>query len=167
MKLNGKGFILRNWLRTDASALQKHADNVKIAACLLDHFPSPYTFADAEFFINLKINENPITNFPIVIDGDACGVIGIDNWGDDKPLLGYWLSEQHWGKGIVTEAVKLFTDYAVNHLGINQLYAEVANINTASQRVLEKAYYTQTNILKNDLKLRGEILNRHIFTYKL
>jgi ribosomal-protein-alanine N-acetyltransferase len=164
MELKGKNFTLRNWQRTDAPALQKHADNVKVASCLLDRFPSPYTLADAEFFINLKINEAPVTNFPIVIDKQVCGVIGIDNFGEDKPLLGYWLSEQHWGKGIITEALTLFTEYAFSKLGINQLYADVAGKNPASMRVLEKAGYTKAGIFKNDITLKGEVLDRHAYT---
>ncbi|MES2809981.1 MAG: GNAT family N-acetyltransferase [Bacteroidota bacterium] len=165
MELQGNSFTLRNWQITDAPALQKHADNVNVASCLLEFFPSPYTLANAAFFINLKINDNPPTNFPIVIDGEACGVIGIDNFGDDKPLIGYWLSQQYWGKGIMADAVKLFTQYALGTLGITQLYAHVASKNPASMRVLEKAGYTKTDILKKDLAMRGEVFDRHVYTY--
>jgi ribosomal-protein-alanine N-acetyltransferase len=167
MELQGNSFALRNWKVTDAPALQKHADNTKIANCLLDRFPSPYTLADAEFFINLKIDQDPVTNFAIVIDNEVCGVIGIDNFGDDKPLIGYWLSEQYWGKSITTEAVKLFTAYSLNHLGITQLYADVASKNPASIRVLEKAGYVKTEVLKNNLTLRGEVYDKHVYTYPL
>ncbi|MFD2864561.1 GNAT family N-acetyltransferase [Mucilaginibacter antarcticus] len=165
MELQGNGFTLRNWQLTDAPALQKHADNVNIALCLLDRFPSPYTLANAGFFINLKINENPATNFPIVIDGEVCGVVGIDNFGEDEPLIGYWLSEQYWGKGIVTGAVILFTDYALKILGISQLNAHVSGRNMASMRVLQKAGYIKAEVLKDNLFLRGELLDKHVYTH--
>lgn len=48
--------------------------------------------------------------------------------------LGYWVSKQFWRRGIATSAVKEF----LVEVKIRPLYAEVANHNLASKRVLEK-----------------------------
>jgi ribosomal-protein-alanine N-acetyltransferase len=169
MELKGNGFVLRNWQLQDAPALQKHADNVKIAACLLDRFPSPYTLADAEFFINLKINEDKVANLPIVINNEVCGVIGIDNLNevDETPLIGYWLSEQYWGRGIATEAVKLFAGYAFKNLELTGLNAEVSGINPASMRVLEKAGFVEIAVLKDGFVKRDGFFDKHVYTLSL
>ena len=37
-------------------------------------------------------------------------------------MLGYWLGEEYWGKGITSEAVKMVLDY-----GFSDFYTEKAN----------------------------------------
>jgi ribosomal-protein-alanine N-acetyltransferase len=53
--------------------------------------------------------------------------------------LGYWLAELYWGKGIMTESVTRFVDFAFEHCGLVRIYAEPYVTNTASCRVLQKA----------------------------
>lgn len=170
MELKGNGFILRSWHKDDALALQKHADNVNISGCLLDRFPTPYTLADARFFISLKLNQNPVTNFAIAINDEVAGVISLDLREDiyrKSPLLGYWLSEQYWGGGIMPEAVKLITAYGFETLDIICIIATVLGGNQKSMRVLEKAGYIKQGVLKQTVVKNGEVLDEHVYaTYK-
>lgn len=171
MEIKGTGFTLRKWRTDDAPSLQKHADNLNICACLLDRFPSPYTLEDAEAFIAMKIDEEPVTNFAIEINGEVAGVIGLDFRADvyrKTPLLGYWLSEQYWGRGIVPEAVKLITHYGFNNLDIICIQAAILSKNPKSMRVLEKAGYIKQGILKGSIIKNNEILDEHVYAaYKL
>ena len=166
MELKGSTFILRNWHKDDAASLQKHADNINVSTFLLDRFPSPYSLANAIDFINLKINEDPVTNFAVVINGEAAGVIGVDLRQDiyrKTPLLGYWVSEQHRGKGVMTEAIELVTDYAFSNLDIICIQALVLGKNPASMRVLEKAGYMKQGILKQSVIKNNEVLDEHVY----
>jgi ribosomal-protein-alanine N-acetyltransferase len=166
MELMGKGFILRNLRTSDAAALKNQADNPKIAANLYDRFPSPYTMEDADFFIDLKINLEPVMNFVIEVNDEFAGLIGID-FRDDvfarSPLFGYWLGEAYWGRGIMTEAARLFTKYAFDTFDIICLQAGVFSKNAASMRVLEKAGYVRQGILKGTVFKQGKIMDEHIF----
>jgi ribosomal-protein-alanine N-acetyltransferase len=166
MEIKGSQFTLRHWQLADAPALQKHADNPKVPAYLLDRFPSPYSLADAEAFIGLMVNQLTITNFAIEINGEVAGGIGLEFREDvyrKSPLIGYWLSEQNWGQGIMTEAVKLVTDYAFNNFDIICLMAFIFDKNTGSMRVLEKAGYVQQGVLKQSVIKAGEIMDEHIY----
>jgi ribosomal-protein-alanine N-acetyltransferase len=166
MILEGTGFILRNWRTEDAPALQKHADNRNISDFLLDRFPAPYTLQDAEEFISSKISQHPVTNFVIDINGEAAGVIGLDFRQDvyrKTPLLGYWISGQHRGKGIMPEAVKLITAYAFASLDIICIQAGVLSKNPASMRVLEKAGYIKQGVLKQSVIKNNEIFDEYIY----
>ena len=171
MEINGTGFTLRKWRTEDAPSLQKHADNVNVSACLLDRFPSPYTLQDAETFIAMKINEEPVTNFAIEVNGEVAGVIGLDFRADvyrKTPLIGYWLSEQYWGRGIIPEAVKLITTYGFNNLDIICIQAAILSKNPKSMRVLEKAGYIKQGVLKGSVIKNNEILDEHVYAaYKL
>jgi RimJ/RimL family protein N-acetyltransferase len=52
---------------------------------------------------------------------------------DGKREVGYWLGREFWGKGIATQALKLF----LQQERTRPLYGVVAKHNTASKRVLE------------------------------
>jgi len=159
--------VLRGWRENDAASLQKNANNRAVSATLLDRFPYPYTLANAECFIGLKINEDPITNFAIDINGEVVGVISVDMRADiyrKTPLLGYWISTAHRGKGIMTEAVKLIANYAFTHLDIICIQANTLGSNVASMRVLEKAGFVKQGILPKSVIKDGEIFDEHLFT---
>jgi RimJ/RimL family protein N-acetyltransferase len=55
--------------------------------------------------------------------------------------IGYWLGEEYWGRGIVTEALRAVTDYAFATFDLCRLSAGVFEWNPGSMRVLEKAGY--------------------------
>lgn len=54
--------------------------------------------------------------------------------GKYEQRVGYWIGKQFWGRGIATSALQEF----LAEVKIRPLYAEVANHNPASKRVLEK-----------------------------
>jgi RimJ/RimL family protein N-acetyltransferase len=58
--------------------------------------------------------------------------------GKYEQRVGYWIGKQFWGRGIATSALKDFLAEAKNR----PLYAEVANHNLASRKVLEKNGFT-------------------------
>jgi ribosomal-protein-alanine N-acetyltransferase len=166
MEIQGPGFTLRGWKLSDAEPLQKHADNPNIYAYLLDRFPHPYTMEDAVSWVNLMQTRDPLTNFVIAIDDNLVGVIGLEMRDDvyrKAPLLGYWLSESYWGRGIMTETIKLITNYGFSHFDIVRIQAGVLSNNPKSMRVLEKAGYTKEGILRNNIVKNGVILDEHIY----
>ena len=81
-----------------------------------------------------KILADPANlNRTIEVDGSPAGNIASYLRGTEREV-GYWLSRTWWGKGIATEALRLF-------LGIETrrpLFAGVASHNIGSIRVLQK-----------------------------
>ena len=168
MELTGSIFKLRKWRENDATSLQYHADNSNVSAWLGDRFPSPYTLNDAVEFISNRIDENPAVNFAITINDEAVGGISLNMRNDiytKTPLFGYWLSEQYWGKGIITEAINLMTAYAFKTFDIICIQACVFSENPASMRVLEKAGFVKQGILERSVIKRGQIFDEHIFAF--
>ncbi|PJJ83702.1 GNAT family N-acetyltransferase [Mucilaginibacter auburnensis] len=167
MVLTGSNFILRRWEVGDAPSLRKNGNDERVSSMLLDRFPAPYTLEDAEAFINLKIPEEPVTNFALEIEGEVAGVIGVDMRADiyrKTPLLGYWISPTFSGKGIMTEAVKLIADYAFSNLDVICIQANTLGNNIASMRVLEKAGFKKQGILTASVIKNGLILDECIYT---
>ena len=166
MEIQGSAFTLRGWFDGDEASLQKHADNPNVSAFLLDRFPYPYTLNDAITWVTFMKKQNPQTNFAIAIDGQVCGGIALDLKVDanhNQAEIGYWLAEPYWGRGIITEAVRLLTDYAFESLGLIRVQAGVFSKNTAAMRVLEKAGYVKEGIMRKALIKKRIVMDQHMY----
>jgi len=166
MEIQGQGFTLREWKLDDVESLQKHADNPNVYSFLMDRFPHPYTMKAAIDWLAPMLHQSPIVNFAIDVEGKAVGVIGLELRVDvyrKAPLLGYWISETLWGRGIMPQAVKLITAYAFTHLDAVRVQAGVLSNNPRSMRVLEKAGFIKEGVLKNNIIKNEVILDEYIY----
>lgn len=96
---------IRKWKLEDAKALAEALSNKKILNNLRDGLPYPYTEKDALSYIQAMLEADPDSTFAyaIDIDGIAVGSIGAfrqENIHSRTAELGYYLSEQYWGKGV-------------------------------------------------------------------
>jgi ribosomal-protein-alanine N-acetyltransferase len=165
-QLQGNGFVIRGWKKGDEISLQKNANNPKISACLMDRFPSPYTMEAAINWVEALIDQDPMINFAITINDEVIGGIGIEPRQDvyrKTAIIGYWLSEELWGRGIMPEAVKLVTKYAFTQFDFIRLQASVYSKNPASMRVLEKAGYVKEGVMRNAVIKHGEVMDEHLY----
>lgn len=155
-------FTLRPWRQSDAEAVAAAADNPRIAANLRNAFPSPYTLADAEWYVNDCIaqgEERQLTR-AILIEGRAAGSIGVfvrDDVYEKSAELGYWLAEEHWGRGVMTEAVRQICREAFDRFDILRIFAEPFADNRGSRRVLEKAGFTCEGTMRNGVFKNGQV----------
>ncbi|MBV4192560.1 GNAT family N-acetyltransferase [Bacteroides fragilis] len=62
-------------------------------------------------------------------------------------MLGYWLKECHWGKGIASEATHAVLDYGFNVLGLHLISANCYPHNTRSRHLLERHGFVYEGIL--------------------
>lgn len=157
-------FKLKPWNTSYIDDVSKYANNKNIADNLRDVFPYPYTRSDAEWYINdciSKEGNNQITR-AIVIDNHAVGSIGIFVQSDvyrKSAELGYWLGEDFWNKGIMTQSIKQICDMAFNQFDIVRIYAEPFEHNEGSRRVLEKSGFNLEGIFKDSVIKNDKIFN--------
>jgi [ribosomal protein S5]-alanine N-acetyltransferase len=145
-------FRIRSFRLDDAESIAKHANNPKIAAQVRDRFPHPYTIENAHEYLR-HLKRDPETSFAIVDtrDDQVIGGIALFPGMDIERVsaeVGYWLSEQYWGKGIATQAVVAITGFAFDNFAFTRLFALPFATNAASCRVLEKAGYVRDAILR-------------------
>ncbi len=69
--------------------------------------------------------------------------------------LGYWIGEQHAGKGLVPEAVALVLGFAFAELRLHRVEAAVVPRNRASIRVVEKLGLRYEGLAERFLQIRG------------
>ena len=138
-------YAVRSFSLEDAPAIALHANNRNVWVNLRDLFPFPYSTAHAQAWIREISLDRPETAFAIASDEEAIGGIGLHRQSDfakRSAELGYWLGEAYWGRGIVTDAVRVVTQWGFAHFDIDRIFAQVFAWNPSSARVLEKAGFT-------------------------
>lgn len=173
MQIEGDGFCVRSWQRSDRESLVRHANNARIAASMRDRFPHPYTLADADEWLEFATTSQPETSFAIAVDHNgvediAVGGIGFVPGHDVERFsaeIGYWLGEDYWGKGIITKALIATTAWARSQFGFNRVFALPFVHNLASCRVLEKAGFVQEGVLKSGAVKAGRVIDQVLYAH--
>lgn len=82
--------------------------------------------------------------------GKLVGVIGYHywDWQSRKTELGYWLSEDAEGKGIMTRACQGFIDYALGKLRLNRVEIRAAAGNARSRAIPERLGFVREGVLR-------------------
>ena len=168
MEIFFEGIILRPWSIRDARELALIADNKKIAENLRDGFPNPYSLKDARDWLKIILPENhPPRFFAITLDEQLIGSIGIVSKTDiyrKNFEIGYFLSEEFWGLGIATKAIKAAVSYAFRDFDVIRIYAEPFSDNPGSRRALEKSGFTLEATLKRNVIKNGIIKDSCIYS---
>jgi RimJ/RimL family protein N-acetyltransferase len=157
---------IRPWRLDDAESIARHANNRKIWLGVRDLFPHPYRIQDAHEFLERAIREQPELKFCVDVEGAAVGGISVHPGQDVHRLsatVGYWLGEEFWGRGIMTETVRAVTDLCFDDFPFRRISAEVFSSNAASARVLEKAGFSFEGRLKNHVVKDGKLLDTLVY----
>lgn len=143
--------------------------NKKVQDNLRDGLPYPYTEQDGRDFISamLSADENETFAFAITVDNIAIGSIGVFRRGNIHRRiaeLGYYIAEEYWGKGIMTEAVRQMCEYVFSKSDIIRIFAEPFAYNIASCRVLEKAGFQYEGTLRSNAIKNGKVIDMKMYS---
>ena len=131
--------------RSDRAAYAKHLNEREIYERTLA-IPYPYTFTDADRFINWSERETRLkgraTQWVLREEaGMAIGGIGFVDWtpGVHRTEIGYWLAKPYWNRGLMTVAVGAivelaFTDFALVRVSANVFSTSIARRRACSKR---------------------------------
>ena len=109
-------------------------------------------------------------HFAAVVHDRIVGRIDVSNvvrrvW--QNATIGYWIAEEHGGKGYATAAVRLASDFAFGRAGLHRLQAAVMPRNGASLRVLEKAGFRREGLAARYLRINGRWEDHILFATTL
>ena len=160
---------IRKWELSDAKDLAVALSNTKIQDNLRDGLPYPYTEQDGVDYISamLSADENDTFAFAITVEGKVIGSIGVFRQGNihrQTAEIGYYISEEYWGKGIMTEAIKQTCNYVFDKSDIIRIYAEPFAYNVASCKVLEKAGFQYEGTLRKNAVKNGKIIDMKMYS---
>ena len=160
---------IRKWKLTDAKDIAVALSNKKIQDNLRDGLPYPYSEQDGIDFISsmLSANEDETFAFAITLDDKVIGSIGVfrqQNIHRQTAEMGYYIAEEYWGKGIMTDAVKQICEYVFKNSDILRIYAEPFAYNAGSCRVLEKAGFQYEGTLRNNAVKNGKVIDMKMYS---
>lgn len=160
---------IRKWKLSDAEDLAIALSNRKVQDNLRDGLPYPYTEQDGKDYISdmLSANEDDTFAFAVTADNKVVGSIGVfrqENIHRQTAELGYYVAEEYWSRGIMTEAVKQICEYVFSKSDILRIYAEPFAYNIASCRVLEKAGFQYEGTLRSNAVKNGEVIDMKMYS---
>ena len=159
--LKSKDFILRLARLSDAKTLYLHQQESEARRNFMT-VPKNVAEVKREILKNKKSKKSD--NFVIDIDGKAVGGIGIhDIIPNHKAIISYWIAKECRGKGIITKAVKLLTEYAFKKYKLVRISGNVRSFNKASAKVLCKAGYKLEGIMRKNKLKNGEYMDDMVF----
>jgi len=102
-----------------------------------------------------RVITNPDVIARAIVDGDV--VVGqIGSWDQDgKRDVGYWVGREHWGKGYATAALREL----VTIDPVRPMWAEIAEHNIGSQRVVEHCGFRLDHTVQEDVLVRIYVLS--------
>ncbi|MBI2660225.1 GNAT family N-acetyltransferase [Candidatus Woesearchaeota archaeon] len=160
--IKAKRFILRPFKKGDEDFLRKNINDIEIynRTCRI---PYPYSRKHAIEFV--KTNSKPNIkakkelNFAIDIDGKVIGGIGFRDMKTHRAEVGYWLGKKYWNKGIISEALRLITNFGFKKLKLRRVYAIVFTKNKPSAKVLEKNNYKLEGTMRKYTLKDGKLID--------
>jgi len=169
--LRGKAVVLRPLRKSDGDALWRHIRDPEIARWVVG-LPQPYRRKDMDQYLKLAAKKTKAGLWHHLairrLDSDEpIGVVGLHRASATSPyaVVGYWLGRSHWGKGIMTQAVRLAVGYAFDKLRLHRLSVDHLEPNDASRRVIEKCWFRREGMSREVLFQGGKWLS--LFDYGL
>lgn len=80
--------------------------------------------------------------------------------------LGYWISEDFEGKGIMTKSAERLLTFAFSELNVNRVEIRCGEHNLSSQKIPKRLGFVQEGLLREAELIRGKYIN-HILYSKL
>jgi ribosomal-protein-serine acetyltransferase len=96
---------------------------------------------------------------------ELAGVINYHSidWRNKKTSLGYWLGEEFQGKGLMTQAVLSFVNYAFQDLKLNRVEIRCAEGNSKSRAIPVKLGFTNEGTSKDSEWLYDHYVDHVIY----
>ncbi|KAK5657056.1 hypothetical protein OQA88_3583 [Cercophora sp. LCS_1] len=163
--------LIRRHHASDIPRIAQLANNPNIAHRLRSTFPSPYTLADAETFVNRALSNKESLHYAICdpLTNEFMGGIAIRPMAADETLtyeLGYWLGEPYWGRGIMTDAARGFSRWVFenwNEDKLQRLEAHIYETNKGSKAVVSKAGFVLEGTKRRAGFKHGEVFDVFVF----
>lgn len=95
------------------------------------------------------------------------GTCGFNTWiktGARRAEIGYDLSRDYWGRGIMNEALRAVIDYGFKQMNFNRLEALVDVANGRSMRVLRRLGFQREGVLREYMYYKGKFWDEVCFS---
>lgn len=152
---------LRRWLLTDEEDLVKLMNNVHIWNTLSDNSPLPFTQKEAKEYITLATKRTDAFDaFAIEIDQVLIGGVSLRQMAVPCHIvyeLDFWLSQEYWEQGIMTDVLQDIVSHAFIHLPVLKIIGKVLGENLKAKFLLSKIGFQEEAVIKNAVLKCGKL----------
>jgi RimJ/RimL family protein N-acetyltransferase len=143
--LETRRLTLRPLCAGDAERIALHLNNFAVAGNLA-RVPYPYFVGDAVAFLTSRSPDLPPEATGFAIDLGDHGMVGSVGYHlrDGRPVLGYYLGQPYWGRGLMTEAAKAAVDWFFSVTDKDTIHSGAFSFNRPSLMVQKKLGFTET-----------------------
>ena len=160
-ELETERLLLRKMRLDDARAMFAYASDPEVTRYVL--FETHRSIEDSRAFLRYAeegYERGDFGGWGVVLkdSGAFVGTCGVDyGYAPEhaRAELGYVLSREHWGKGLIPEAVRAVIRFGFGRMELNRIQARCMAENTASARVMEKAGMTYEGTLREHELIKG------------
>lgn len=105
-------------------------------------------------------------SFVIIQDEIAVGRIGLHHLDlhNKNASIGYWLTKDAEGKGIITKACRALISYGFKELGLHRIEIKAATENIRSQAIPEKLQFKKEGILRQAEWVNNQFLDLFVYS---
>ena len=153
--------MLRAFRESDLSDLYEYASIEGIGE--MAGWKHHESMKESKEILDMFINENKVFAIVFKKNSKVIGSLGVEKYGLEEKLtefdgylgreIGYVLSRDYWGMGIMTEAVRAVIDYLFNNLDWDFLTCGYYDFNDKSKRVQKKCGFMPYRRLVMDTRL--------------
>lgn len=162
-----KRLILKDLSMKDAPDIFKYASDREVTKYTL--WERHKSIQDTKDFLKFsrKMCQKGILNWGVwhKKDEKIIGTIGFAKWDNKQSVseVGYALSKDYWGQGLMGEALKTILDYTFKIRRLSRVEARCVSENRASFRVLEKMGFKLEETLEKGIKIRNRFRDLKLY----
>ena len=144
VELRTRRLLLRQPGVDDVPRIARYLNNFHVAGNL-SRVPYPYCEADAHAWLRTWRSDRPPGETGFILELPGEGLIGHAGLHPDAQgtVIGYWLGEPFWNRGIMTEAAAMALDWYFGETDAQTIDSGVFAFNKASLAVQKKLGFTE------------------------
>jgi ribosomal-protein-alanine N-acetyltransferase len=159
--------VLRQLRADDLEDIFEYASDPEVAK--YTSWTAHETIKDTEVFLNYVLDlykNGEVAPWGVVYVGKIVGTCGFVGWDlrSSRAEIGYALSREYWGRGLMTEAVGEIISFGFRSMKLNRIQGRCEVENIASARVMEKAGMKFEGLLREHEYSKGRYLDIVIYS---
>lgn len=160
-QLETKRLVLRELRQSDAEAVFRNYSEDTAKYFIYEPFSHLEQALDLIKAFTEEFNRGKTIMWAIALkETDTCiGTCGYMFKSNSKVEIGYDLAREHWGKGLMSEALRAILTYGFDRLGIRKINADTLSSNTRSINLLKRLGFQLDDVRKDShffsLRKRG------------
>ena len=162
--------LLRKMNMDDAEDVFDYASDPEVARYVI--WDAHRSIKDSESFLDLVVEgyrNGELGSWGMVDreSGKLIGTCGYDgSWfpAHARAEIGYAISRQYWGRGLMPEAVTALLEFGFSRMELNRIVARCFPENIASERVMQKVGMTYEGTLREHLFLKDAYQSLKVYS---